>query len=548
MLLLLASLLVSMPFAANAATLQSAPLNPAFVSMMQRQENGIMAMSPTGRPLGYRPSPLDLSHVKVLSHGSLAASTAVLPSRYDLREHNLVTAVHDQGQYGTCWAFGAFASLESTLKKESGTAHDFSEWHLAYFAYEDYSASLPAFSMYEIAPGEDPIFDQGGDIWKATAILARWTGAVSESERPYSSAKPWSESSRPLATDRVSNHLENAIYLPVPLDVDTVKNALMSQGAVTIAMEWDDAAYNYATASFFNPSGEWANHQVTIIGWDDNYPAANFITPPPINGAWLVKNSWGTGFGDAGYFWISYMEGSLCDAAVFFGASTTLFDKIYQYDPLGWTNSAGFSEGSDTAWFANIFNAIGSGSPTNAELLKAVSFYAGQTDSTYRIEVRTGVNAGNPASGTIANVTEGILGTVGYHTVSLSSNVALTQGELFSIIVRLTTPGYNFPIPIERPIPEYSDKARANAGESFASRDGVDWKDTTTIGGSSGNDNVCLKAFSSSGTTPTPSSAPDPAPTPRNGGGGCSVGAGTAMPAVLLLMIPLAVLLKGIVK
>ena len=132
--------------------------------------------------------------------------------------------------------------------------------------------------------------------------------------------------------------------------------------------------------------------------------------------------------------------------------------------------------------------------------------------------------------------------------MSLSSNVALTQGELFSIIVRLTTPGYNFPIPIERPIPEYSDKARANAGESFASRDGVDWKDTTTIGGSSGNDNVCLKAFSSSGTTPTPSSAPDPAPTPRNGGGGCSVGAGTAMPAVLLLMIPLAVLLKGIVK
>jgi C1A family cysteine protease len=556
-MLLLTSLIVSVSFAANAAVFTSAPLNPEFV-LAQQQSNSIKATSPAGKPLGYRPFPLDLSHVTQPTQGVFATSKAVFPPQYDLRDYNYMTAVRNQNPYGTCWSFGAFASLESTLKKMWGSSHDYSEWHLAYFVYVDESATMPAFTASTPEFGEDPIFDQGGNSWQAAALLARWTGAVNETARPYQNVSPWPESSRPRSTDPVSNHLENVYYLPVPFitffDRDTIKNALMSYGAVSIRMVWDNAAYNATTSSYYNPAMTGGGHIVAIAGWDDNYSAANFGTTPASNGAWLVKNSWGTEWGEAGYFWVSYMDPTLNHPAVFIGASTTNFDNIYQYDPLGWTNALGaVAAPSNTAWFANIFTATGSGTTASTtapaattELLKAVSFYAAQSNSTYRIEVRTGVTAGTPASGTLANFTEGTLTAAGYHTVRLSSDVTLPLGGLFSVIVRLTTPGYNFPIPVEEPRAGYSEKARANTGESFYSWDGGTWQDITIP---RPNANVCLKAFTSAGSTPTPTITPTPTvtptPTPGSGGGGCSIGAGATIPALLLLMIPLAMLLKN---
>ncbi len=508
-----------------AAVGQRAPLDSEYLRYSQeRSGSSPQTALPDTRPLGYRPSPLDLSHVTAPEID--LASAADLPASYDLRVEGAVTDIRDQNPYGTCWAFGAMASLESTFRKAGEGTFDLSEWHLAYFAYVDESVARPAFTQSDPGFGSDPIFDQGGNPWISTAILSRWTGAVNESDRHYNGELP-------SEADPVAKHLEQVHFLSMSgafSGADRVKTSLMEQGAVHIRIVWpfdETDVYNPTTHAFHNAAATGGGHVVAIVGWDDAYPAANFVVRPGSDGAWLVKNSWGTGWGDEGYFWLSYADPTISQSVVFTGADASNYSRIYQYDPLGWVSAYGF--GSDTAWFSNVFKAGEAFSATEAEGIKAVSFYASQSGSSYRIDIYRGVTAGNPVHGTLVSSSEGNLTTAGYHTVALP-DVALVPGELFSVVVRLTTPGYTFPIPVEYPEEGYSDKASANADESFVSSDGTTWTDMTSeMAGA----NVCLKVF----TSPT-AEKPDPT---SGGGGGCSLGLQGF--SALLLALP-ALLLK----
>ena len=491
----LSSVLLSLLLAAQCAcagTMGMAPLNPEFLEY-QRQI-GQKAAGPTALsggekkyPLGYIPSPLDLSHVTPPKDLFLRdRGDGALPSTYDLRDHSALTAVRDQNPYGTCWAFGALASLESTFRKSTGEIFDFSEWHLAYFAYVDEKAGIPAFTQKPVKSGESLIFDQGGTGWQAAALLARWTGAVKEEDRPYNGPLPTRQ-------DPAFKHLENVWYLGGTLDGDTIKRALLSHGAVSVSLKWNNAYFREAYNSFYRPNiADDGGHCVTIVGWNDAYDRTKFNNTAPQNGAWLVKNSWGSAWGDSGFFWLSYSDPNVSQPALFFGGDRTNFSRNYQYDPLGWVTSFRV-DNSGTGWCANIFFANDSTDGTSAELLKAFSFYAGAAGTSYRAEVRTGVDANSPGGGNLALVKEGTLAAAGYHTVEISP-VHVNKGERFSVVLRLTTPGNDFPIPVEYPLSGYSDKATASAGESFVSSDGKSWDDLIT---KVANSNVCIKAFSS---------------------------------------------------
>ena len=199
-----------------------------------------------------------------------------------------------------------------------------------------------------------------------------------------------------------------------------------------------------------------------------------------------MRNSWGTGWGDAGYFYVSYYDTVFaCDEpnVVFDDAEPGgNYSGIYQYDPLGWTSSYGYS--SDSAWFANEFTASAS------DQLAAVSFYAAEPASSYTLY------EGDSLSSLTADGS-GSLSVAGYHTVSLSSPAQLTSGQLFVVAVQLTTPGYDYPIPLETNIPGYTSDATSAAGESFISYSGSAWTDLTSCSGC-GQANVCLKAFTAS--------------------------------------------------
>lgn len=72
---------------------------------------------------------------------------------------------------------------------------------------------------------------------------------------------------------------------------------------------------------------------VSVVGWDDNYPASNFAKTPPKDGAWIIKNSYGMEYGDQGYNYISYYDTSFAttdNSVGFIFENTEKYNKNYQ--------------------------------------------------------------------------------------------------------------------------------------------------------------------------------------------------------------------------
>ena len=455
-------------FGQDRETPLSAPLNPRFISYLQ-QDRPLLTLNVFERPFsfGYIPSPMDMSHLNRLPvFQNYVIPIYAAPATYDLRTLGKLTPVKDQGSCGSCWTFGAMGSLESSLL--TAEIWDFSENH------------MKNTSGFDLGPCE------GGNYNMSAAYLARFGGPVRESDDPYNASSGTSPSG--LSAQK---HVQQILFIPdrtSATDNETIKQAVMTYGALGTSMYYGSAYYRSATRAYYYTGTADSNHAVAIVGWNDDYNASNFTSAPPGNGAFIVRNSWGTSWGESGYFYISYYDANIGkDNAVFNQAEpATNFTGIYQYDPLGLVSASGYN--SNTAWFANIFTAV------QSEQLQAVSFYTLANNASYSVYIYTGATPG-PRSGTLARSWSGTIAKAGYHTLALPSPVALTLGQKFSVVVQITTPNYNFPIPIERPFAGYSSLATANPGESYISSNGTSWSDTTSA---SANANVCLKALTQS--------------------------------------------------
>lgn len=526
-LLLIVLVLSLLADAADAAGFSAAPLSKEYEAYV-REMRSARGEGESRVKRGYSPRPVDLSHLKPSDYEAyLSGSRArgAMPARYDLREKGFVTPAKNQ-TYNNCWSYSALGSVESTYLKRTGLALDLSEMHLSWFAYN---------GTYVFDGG----IDNGGYDNVAVAVLSRWTGAVTEASCPETAIPQYAASHY-----RNRLHLEDAYFLALQyvLDVDQPTSDIRKQlvyehGAVSVGMYAGSEAkyYNPATASYYynDETATRANHAVLLCGWDDDYPRENFRQDnrPSKNGAWLIKNSWGTDYGDAGFFWISYEDLGFSDGTAFLVGEADNYDYNYGYDQLGWCNMLGADTGrGETGWFANIFTCSMSGSENN-EILKAVSFYTVANNASYEIYVYTGLtDKTNPRSGTLAlGPQRGSELFAGYHTVSLDEALELAPGTTFSVVVKMTTPGYYYPIPVEMSVGTplgdgtaypYSSKAVIEKGVSFAAIDGAEWEDVAEY-----DVNVCLKAFTAKGQAATPPTPTPPADNNKgSGGGGCDVG------------------------
>jgi hypothetical protein len=127
-----------------------------------------------------------------------------------------------------------------------------------------------------------------------------------------------------------------------------------------------------------------------------------------------------------------------------------------------------------------------------------VSIYTPVPNSTYKISIYKNVTANKPESGTLVKTISGTIARSGYNTIATyaagTTPPVVTGGKRFSVVMTLTTPGYNFPIPVEKPVQGYSSAANAYNGQSFLYSSDGDWDDLTLYAGWE-KTNVSMKAF-----------------------------------------------------
>ena len=170
--------------------------------------------------------------------------------------------------------------------------------------------------------------------------------------------------------------------------------------------------------------------------------------------------------------------------AVYIAEDTDSFDNIYQYDPLGMTAGLGFE--NETGWFANVFKMGG-----KDENLNGVGFFARGDNSSYEIFVCTDYKTEEDLK-ECTSIAKGTLEFAGYHTIKFEKPEKIEAGNKFAVVVKITIPGAEYPIPLEKPQEGYTSNATAEKGQSFFSSNGEYWEDVNI---EYPNTNVTLKAL-----------------------------------------------------
>lgn len=495
-----------------------------------------------------------------------------LETTYNLKDtipDNMV--VKNQSTTNDCWAFSTTGALETNLalqdvkNSKSVTKYDYSERHMVYSVTRS-SFLNNAINSY----GLSKTIATGGNFEVALNYLTNGMGAISESDMPFK------EDESNINISEIQNKdVKTTVVDTVAFNTDASKKAdtqlkikefIKSYGAVTAGIymptNLSGDYYNNNTAALYcdTKSDQTAlNHQVMIVGWNDNFDKSNFNTKhqPTNNGAWIIRNSYGTEMkedmaeakktaynantaaynsrgitsadavpdadiinvlktiygegkvntsngviyievGDKGYMYISYDDIYVLSGVngIENASANKEYNKVYENDLLGADAVACDDAVTSKLYLANVFKRDNSAT----EQLTKISINT-QQDYTLKVYV-------NPSSSdkSVANLQQAKLVagdtetiTAGYHTIEFAQPITLTGSE-FAVVVEIEkTSGDIYFLEEHKTSNLWWDYAEVNAGESFYTYDSNitanKWFDLATDVDATAKGNACIRAY-----------------------------------------------------
>ena len=414
---------------------------------------------------------------------------SVSQTSFDLRQGGYDTGPKSQENLSLCWAFADLNSVESNLLinniKNGSEKYDFSEAHEELMLQNElFNTAIPIVRN----------FDVGGNYDLSAAYFFNRLGPVLESDVPFSLVEDAVNGVRTPTLGDLGDYkavvsVNDSVEFSADIgpcsqtSITSIKNYIVTNGGISSLTFFDignyadsvTRQYYFSSINDGNGNPNLYNHQLSIIGWDDNILASNFRSStgevPSRNGAWVVKNSNNyslriSGRGD-GYDYVSYDDPFICtNLAGFYNVSTDLDDNVYVYDEVG-VNMIYSVSNSNVAYVANKFSK-----KSNAvEQLNKVTFYSYTVNQPYEILYSSDGQLGN-----FTSLYTGTTNKIGYTTVDLSNkNIKITNPN-FAVSIKYTKGENDILLPVFIEMDEaWYGNLKVTTGRSFYSLNGQSW-------------------------------------------------------------------------
>lgn len=473
------SIFVAIPVTDESTT---APPTPASQTIWQTAPKHEVSLVPPPPGTGLYELPMDFTWLGTARLPSDAEAGALL-SRFNWREQGKVSAVEDQGACGSCYSFAGLGSLESQILIDGGPTYNFSQNNVKECNWQE------ANNWHHPTTGAP----WGSCDGATSLVVANWLtqkGTVLESCDPYVDRDVNCKTTCSYVKTLTEFRMFTGASTPNP---NVLKVALQTYGPLFISMyagdndAWATEFSNYRGdhVLYFPYTGKSTNHAVLLVGWDDALQHAGGT------GAWIVRNSWGTSWGDQGYFYIAYGSANVgFNAAAFVGYEDyDTHGGLLYYDEAGMWDSVGTS--SKTCWGLAKYIAPHSTGITRVEFWTI--------DATTDVDVYLYDSFDGTTLGNRVWARENLsYSEAGYFTVPVNPPLQVAAGQQVVAVVKFTNATTGYPVSMDPYGPHETQRCYVST-----TGPGGQWVDLASIQGLAPADVGIRLRYSDPQPTPT---------------------------------------------